>query len=301
MANIQRLPPIQYLTAFVNAAHYRSFKLAAEALNVTPSAISQQIKSLESHMGLALFSRQKRALQLTNAGEAFYLVAKKTMSRYESGYAQFSDQFYSSNLKISMTAFVAHEIVIPHLHEFQIKYPEINLIIETSAELEDLAATDIDGAIRFGLPPWENANAERICSLSSNIVASKGYLKAHGLDKRIEGKPKINWQEHTLIHSRSHVNDWQRYMTYTGCRFESKKELFFDSYEAAMCAAEEGLGLALAVFPMSTTKVRSKKLAVVSDQYSAIKEGVYWVTKANERKQASYTIVLSWLQSLFVE
>ncbi|MBL4796996.1 MAG: LysR family transcriptional regulator [Oleispira sp.] len=299
MKNRQRLPPIQYLVAFVTAAKLCSFKLAARELNITPSAISQQIKNLENHIGLALFSREKRELQLTGAGEAFYLIAKKTMSSYENGYAQFSDQFFSSSLRVSMIPFVAHEIVIPHLHEFQIKHPEINFIIETSAELKNLETGDLDGAVRFGLPPWGNTKAERICSLSSNLVASKEYLKTHSIEGKSENKAEINWQNQTLIHSRSNVNDWQRYMSDVGVQFKPKNELFFDSYEAGLRAAEEGLGIALAVFPMSANKIKTEKLVVLSDQYVPIKEGVYWVTKANENKQDNYQTVLGWLQGIF--
>lgn len=302
MVKPKRLPPMQYLPAFVSAAQHLSFKLAAEELSITPSAISQQIKSLESHIGLALFSRQKRALILTTAGQAFYQLAKKAMNSYESGYSNFSDQFFSSSLKITMIPFVAHEIVIPHLNEFQTQYPEINLVIETSAELEDLESGKLDGAIRFGYPPWKGADAQRICSLSSNLVASKSYLKAHGLADKNNHKPKlkskIQWENHTLIHSRNNVNDWQRYRDDIGVQFKPKNELFFDSYDGALRAAEEGLGIALAVFPLSINKIRTQKLMVLSDKYFPIKEGVYWLTKENESKNTSYQIVLSWLQEL---
>lgn len=65
-------PPIQYLPAFVAAAQLGSFRAAAQQLNVTPSAISQQIKSLEQRIGLSLFSRQGKELQLSQAGEEFF-------------------------------------------------------------------------------------------------------------------------------------------------------------------------------------------------------------------------------------
>ena len=154
MTDIHRMPPIQYLPAFVAAARHTSFKRAAAELNVTPSAISQQIRNLEDHMGLALFSREKRALRLTRSGEDFYQITKKLLSGYESGYAQFMSEHCSSTLSVSMIPYVANEVVIPQLHDFQQQYPDLNLVVQTSMQLESLEFNEIDAAIRFGVPPW---------------------------------------------------------------------------------------------------------------------------------------------------
>jgi DNA-binding transcriptional LysR family regulator len=292
MSKFQRLPSIQYLVAFAAAAKFCSFKLAAEELNVTPSAVSQQIKSLETALGLALFSREKRMLKLTHAGEGFYKVAERTLQQYEKGFVDFSSQYLAPSLKVSMIPYVANEIVIPNLQDFQKQHPNIKLIIETSTQLEDLHAGDLDGAIRFGIPPWGDLQADLICSVKSGLVASDDYLANHPINR-----PE-DWTQQTLIHSRSQVNDWQRYMQDTGYSFEPKSELFFDSYDAAIRAAEEGLGIVIAGLPLSQHKLQSGVLTLLFDRSAPLQEGLYLVGKGNESKQESYQCLLSWLREI---
>jgi len=303
MSNLQRLPPIQYLVAFAAAAKLCSFKLAAEELSVTPSAISQQIKNLESYVGLSLFSREKRSLKLTTAGEGFYKVAERTLRQYERGFNDFSEQYLSPSLKVSMIPYMANEVVIPHLQEFQQAYPHIDLVVETSTQLEDLHSTELDAAIRFGVPPWGDLRTELISPVRSGLVASDDYICRHPFQEHSVQKHSIHslddWKQQTLIHSRRQVDDWQRYRQDIGFDFEPKQELYFDSYDGAMRAAEEGLGIAIAGFPLSQHKLKSGSLSLLFDRTTRLKEGLYLVTKDNESKSASYQCLLLWLQGIF--
>lgn len=292
MIEPQRLPPIQYLVTFAAAARVNSFKLAAEELSVTPSAISQQIKNLEEYLGLVLFSREKRALKLTHAGEGFYKVAERTLRQYQKSFVDFSGQYLSPILKVSMIPYVANEVIIPNLHDFHQQHPNIKLIIETSTQLEDIHAGELDGAIRFGSPPWQNLQADLICSVKSGLVASENYLANNSIIQQED------WTQQVLIHSRSQVNDWQRYMQDTGFHFEPKSELFFDSYDAAIRAAEEGLGIVIAGLPLSQHKVKSGALTLLFNRSAPLKESLYLVTKENASKQESYQCLLNWLREI---
>jgi len=289
------MPPIQYLTAFVASARHSSFKVAAGELNVSPSAISQQIKTLETHIGLSLFSRKKRELRLTKAGESFYQIAEKTIKSYETGFAHFVEQNFSSSIKISMIHYIANEVVIPQLHHFNENYPEVNLVVETSADIEKLEPGKLDAAIRFGVPPWGDNNIELISNVQTNLVAAKDYFDKYPI------KTISDFQKQTLIHTRTQVNDWQRFMDNTKYQFKPKKELFFDSYDAAIRAAEEGLGIAIGVFPISNNKIREGRLTTLSDQFFPIEEAFYLVTVPNIYKRESYRILLCWLKEIFSE
>jgi len=295
MSNTPRMPPIQYLTAFVASARHSSFKVAAGELNVSPSAISQQIKTLETHIGLSLFSRKKRELRLTKAGESFYQIAEKTIKSYETGFAHFVEQNFSSSIKISMIHYIANEVVIPQLHHFNENYPEVNLVVETSADIEKLEPGKLDAAIRFGVPPWGDNNIELISNVQTNLVAAKDYFDKYPI------KTISDFQKQTLIHTRTQVNDWQRFMDNTKYQFKPKKELFFDSYDAAIRAAEEGLGIAIGVFPISNNKIREGRLTTLSDQFFPIEEAFYLVTVPNIYKRESYRILLCWLKEIFSE
>ena len=286
-----RIPPIQLLAAFEASARCASFKVAAKELNVTPSAVSQQIKALEQRLGLTLFVRKTRAISLSSAGEAFYQVASQTLNGYEAGYAQFKEQHYSAALNISMFSYIANEVVIPKLGRFQQDNPHIDLIIETSMEVQDLASSDLDCAIRFGTPPWENCQHELISSVSLNILASKQYLENNPIHQLSD------LQGQTFIHIRTNVNDWQTLLAEH--RITPKKELFFNSYTAAIKAAEQGLGIVMGLFPTTDKIVREGKLVALFPEHIPIEDAYYFVSKPNDSKQESYKLVHTWLKELF--
>lgn len=293
MSVYYRSPPIQYLPAFVSAAKNTSFRVAAEELNVTPSAISQQIKILENHVGLALFDRKKRALKLTEAGRDFYQLAEQTMNGYLNGFNAFSERHFSSKLKLSMIPTIANDIVIPRLHDFNERFPDLDLIVETSMAIEDLYSADIDAAIRFGSPPWGGYKAKLISPARSCLVATNAYFDRHPICT------VSDIAQHTLIHVRSDVNDWESFMDITGFHFTPKKELHFNSYEAGMKAAEEGLGIAFGVLPISNKAIKDERLTPLKGKSVSIEEGIYLVTKRNEVKKAHYQNLYAWLKEIF--
>jgi len=286
-----KLPPIQYLTAFEAAARLCSFKLAAQELNVTPSAISQQIKSLETQLAKPLFDRSQRQLRLTQSGAEFFKVAQKTLHSYSSSFRAFTESQQKTTLVVSMIPFIANEIVIPQLADFQQRYPDIELIIETDMNKVDFTDGQIDAAVRFGQPPWTELEAELICETSSALVATEEYFAKHPLVS------KKDWSQQTLIHCRKNVDDWQTLRDLLGHPFEAKAELKFACYESGMKAAEAGLGLAMAIFPITQQKIESGKLKVMTDKTYPSHESFYLVTKPSNDKVTATNLLLSWLQA----
>ena len=286
-----RMPPIHLLVAFEAAARCVSFKVAAKELNVTPSAISQQIKSLEQLLGLALFTRKTREVALTNAGKSFYQVASQTLRQYRTGFSNFKERYYSPTLKISMFSYIANEVVIPNLHQFQQNHPDIDLLIETSMEVEDLANCDLDCAIRFGIPPWKDCHHDLISPVSSNLLASRDYLENNPFNEMTD------LQGQTLIHIRTNTNDWHKILT--NLNITPGNELFFTSYTAAIKAAEQGLGIVIGLFPTTEKIIHEGKLQTLLPNNIPTEAAYYFVTKANDTKQDNYDLLLGWLKTIF--
>ncbi|OUS10202.1 hypothetical protein A9Q90_01865 [Gammaproteobacteria bacterium 54_18_T64] len=286
-----RAPPIHYLVAFEAAARCKSFKEAAAELNVTASAVSQQIKSLEKQLGLALFARKTRAIMLTSAGESFYHLASKTTRRYQQGFAQFKEEYYSPRIKISMFSYIANELVIPNLQQFQQACPDIELVIETSMKVENLIESDLDCALRFGKPPWHGCQHTLLSHVDYNILASRAYLQ------KTPFKVMADLKNHTIIHHRSHINDWQA--LFDRHQISPKEELFFSSYAAAIKAAEQGLGLAFGLFPTVDETLRAGNLVALLREHKPLEEAYYFISKANNYKDASYQSLQRWLTGLF--
>jgi LysR family glycine cleavage system transcriptional activator len=285
-------PPIQYLPAFVAAARLGSFQAAAGQLHVTPSAISQQIKSLESRIGLALFRRQGKTLQLTQAGEQFLSFAAQTLNTYQQGWDDFAGQFLGNTLRVSMTSYMANRIIIPRLAELK-RDTGLTLEIFSSSYHQDLQARHLDAAIRFGSPPWPQHEATLLAAATTALVARPEVFARHPIRQRQD------WQHHTLLHARRSVNDWQQLEQRLGYPLNAAGELFFDSYEAAIEAAAAGLGVAIASFPMSEQELRTGRLQARSQRRYPSAEGFYLVCKPNDYKQRDYALLRDWLLRLF--
>lgn len=147
------LPPLTALRAFDAAARHMSFAKAADELNVTPAALSFQIKSLEEHLGAPLFKRLNRAVELTDAGRAMAPDAKAAFEALTNGWrAAQRTQDHQSLTVTAGPAFTAKWLA-PRLFEFAQEHPEIELRFSASLKLMDFVRDDIDVAIRFGFEP----------------------------------------------------------------------------------------------------------------------------------------------------
>lgn len=147
------LPPLTALRAFDAAARHMSFARAAEELNVTPAALSFQIKSLEEHLGAPLFRRLNRAVELTDAGRA---LAPGAQTGFETLTAAWrTAQRSSDDQSLTVTAGPAFTAkwLAPRLFEFAQEHPEIELRFSASLRRVDLGRDNVDVAIRFGRGP----------------------------------------------------------------------------------------------------------------------------------------------------
>jgi len=145
-----RLPPLKSLQAFRFAAEAQSFKIAAAQLNVTPTAISQQIKTLEQSLGLTLFRRLTREVELTQEGRQLLPHISKAFSAMEEGIAQLTHDPEPNRLTITALPSFAARWLVPRLGLFQEIAPDVNIHLLPSLGLTEFEGSDLDLAIRFG-------------------------------------------------------------------------------------------------------------------------------------------------------
>lgn len=147
------LPPLTALRAFDAAARHMSFAKAADELNVTPAALSFQIKSLEEHLGAPLFKRLNRAVELTDAGRALAPEAKVAFETLTSGWRAAQRSLDHQSLTITAGPAFTAKWLAPRLFDFAREHPEIELRFSASLRLMDFSRDDVDVAIRFGQGP----------------------------------------------------------------------------------------------------------------------------------------------------
>lgn len=157
----RRLPPLRSLRAFEAAARHLSFARAADELHVTPAAISQQIKLLEGHLGLALFKRGPH-LALTEAAAAALPLVSDSFDLMERAVDRLRQGRDHGPLVVSSSPAFAARWLIPRMARFQHRHPDIDLRLSASIRLVDFATEDVDLAIRYGSGHYPGMHVERL-------------------------------------------------------------------------------------------------------------------------------------------
>jgi len=199
----RRLPPLNALRAFEAAARHLSFTKAAEELNVTPAAISHQIKTLEEITGAPLFKRLTRALALTERGRDALPALSDGFDLLADATAKLTNTQQSSVLTLTTAPSFAARWLVPRLDEFQEQNPDIKVRIDASLTLVDLRRDGVDVAIRYGLGDYPGHHAERLFEEEVFPVCSPKLMDgAHPL------RTPEDLAHHTLLHSGRVESDW---------------------------------------------------------------------------------------------
>ncbi|MXQ09286.1 transcriptional regulator GcvA [Alphaproteobacteria bacterium GH1-50] len=146
-----RLPPLTALRAFDAAARHMSFQKAAEELNVTPAALSFQIKSLEEHLGASVFRRLNRAVELTEAGRMLAPGTRDAFAALSAAWRTTRRAADNSVVTVTAGPAITAKWLAPRLFAFATAHPDIELRFTATLRLLDFLRDDVDVAIRFGL------------------------------------------------------------------------------------------------------------------------------------------------------
>lgn len=292
MNNRTELPPIQYLPAFEAAARLLSFKLAADELCVTPPAISQQIKSFENWLGKALFIRRTRMLELTEAGSFYLQAAQAILQAHRQAYSEFDRRFNQRALYLSGTLFLTQEILLPNYLRFKDYLPGTELRLEARMSYVDFRHESIDAAVRFGNGQWPGTKSYFLSAASVTPVCSRAYADLHPL------KDTQDLLAHRLIYAPPAMSGWEEY--FCDAQNQPKPDtIVVDSYLAALKAASDGLGVALAILPTANKWLTEKRLIRPLDIEVPL-DRAYWLVVPERETDTSETLaLLKWLEDIF--
>ena len=246
--------PIRGLRSFCIAAKCLSFKHAASQLFLTPSAVSHQIKQLEQQLGLELFKRQTRAIELTSAGKQFYLALQPIITDLETTIGEFTNNQQNKTIVVSLPEFFSSELFVPRLSEWTELNPEINLQLETVKSGVQLPrAADLSIVLSNGKPNG---------SIVSDLFPVR-YVPA--CNKRMyrkwanEGFKSL--KSVPLILHQSRPWAWHQWADKANMvDFEPKQIIQFDSMFGVARAAQQGMGIALIPMPISHSWFKDQHL-----------------------------------------
>jgi LysR family glycine cleavage system transcriptional activator len=289
-----RLPSLNHLRTFQLAARHLSFKNAAEELFVTPSAVSHQVRALEGRLGLTLFDRKTRALELTEAGQAYFSLLDTLFARLEAETDQLRDRYGRDILRLSLPPFFASEAVLPAIGSYQERHPATDIRIVTQPSSMDVHPAEADVSILVGNGQWQGLEAHRLFAHRFVVACAPSLLG------RIDPQSASPLDGQTLIVHEGRRSAWDRWSDSVGApRVRPGKLIRLDSMSAIARAAEKGLGFALVSWPLGKAWFHSGGLSRVFEEEFDTGDSFFLVLRPEEGARQEVQNLKNWLLDNF--
>lgn len=262
--------------AFLSVAKYRSFRRAAAELGVTPSAISQAVRTLEARIGAALFTRTTRSVGLTEAGERFLARAKPAFEELVAAgeIARDLGQRPAGLLRLSVPRAVVPILLEQMIASFCEAYPEVEVEIVASKELIDLAAEGFDAGVRMGQFIANDMIAVRLSPpFRFAVVGSPAYLARRGRPLRPE-----DLRQHACLRMRRSggaLGLWSLIDNGRALEIAVSGPLIANDFPTMLGAAIEGVGLAQVPEPIAAASIKAGTLVHVLQKFAPTVPGVF--------------------------
>ncbi|MFD1157217.1 LysR family transcriptional regulator [Roseovarius aestuarii] len=175
-----QLPHATWLRTFEAAARHSSFSSAAEELNLTPAAVSQQIRLLEKHLGVHLFVRLPRGVSLTDVGQAYAQPIRKSFLEMHNATSGLFGSKKKSVVRVRSSISYAALVLAPQLHKFKELHPEIEVQLSTAVWSDRMDDETIDADIRYGAGDWPEQNIWQISRETAAVICHPDYLRSLG-------------------------------------------------------------------------------------------------------------------------
>ena len=282
------------LRTFCVAARHESFRLAAEDLFITSSAVSHQIKSLEQELGVQLFARSSRDLKLTETGRAFFDEVEPVIEQLDSIAGNYRKDGPVRSVRISVQPFFASEYFVPRLSEFTAQHPDIDIQVGTSDESSEKHPADADLSIRLFKSKPENLASHFLFPLQMAPAGSPEFKKS------IVVKKKEIVSEFPLIVHETRPKAWKHWSKSTGIQLpKDSKVTRLDSMIAVVRAAERGIGAALVPVPLADQWFRQGSIVRLFKQELVSDVSYYLVYKEERAGDWEVCLLRDWILQNF--
>jgi LysR family glycine cleavage system transcriptional activator len=269
---IYRLPPLNALRVFEAAARHLSFKEAASELSITQAAVSHQVRSLEEYLGVELFRRAGRGVQLTEAARAALPRLRDGFDALAAAVESIRERAAETDLQITAPPVFAARWLMPRLADFARREPLIDVKMVASSKMVDAGALDsaalvssldlrdeVSGVeIHLGSGDYPGYRADRLFNVAMTVVANPEVVK---------GGDPAELAHHVLLHDDAmdlvaHGNAWQKWLEAAGVEnaVDGSRGPHFSSNILSLEAASQKLGVALALRPLVDADIGSHRL-----------------------------------------
>lgn len=290
----KRLPPLMSLRTFEVVARHLSLIKAADELCVTPAAVSHQIRTLEAHLGLALFRRNGRSIILTDAGQACLPGIRDGFERLSDAISQLETLGEGGVITVSVAPSFAVKWLVPRLDRFQEQFPNVDVRVAASNQLANFANDNVDVAIRYGSGRYPDLEVERLLPEAIFPVASPE------LAARL--KTPADLASVTLVHDDSPDDDqscptWQMWLRAAGINdVDWNRGPRFTQSSLVLEAALHGKGVALAKATLAEADLKAGRLVRLFGDTTPIDFAYYIVGPQRKLKLPKVAAFIDWLR-----
>jgi len=284
------LPPFAPLKAFFAAAETGRFRLAAEMLGLTESAVSHQVRRLEEHLGAALFERHGRSLRLSPAGARYHQAIRPAFLAIRSATEEFSAA-PQRRVTLTLPSSIAAFWLMPRLSRWQELHLEIDLQIVATNRLVDLAREQLDLGLRYGGGVWRGYEVLRLMSEQYFPVVAAEFLARHKNVDAVEllGRSRI-------IANALHPDEWTEWCAAHGLEPPRRQSMIgLSSAEMVVPAILNGIGIGMGRRPIIDPLLESGRLVPLFGARQLENAAYYLVWPEGRQLLRPVKSVIEWL------
>ena len=287
------MPSLNWLRVFEAAARTESFARAAEQLNMSAPAVSQQIRALEGHLGNALFERRAQQVILTEAGRAFLPVVSQSLAAVETTAATLFGDTSKHRVTLQAVTVLAMSWLPKKIEGFEAAHPNVSVTLITGNLLSEfrtvLPGREPDLQIAFGSATDFPESAVPLFGETLSAVASDEVAR--------DVATVLDLRRFKLLEVATHRAGWHQILAREGdVRFDEMQFLMVDNTPLSLMMAAQGLGVALARAPASDAMVAALRLERVACLGSVAGQQRYWMIQPEAQATHRATLALKdWL------
>lgn len=294
MMRLSRSPPTGNLRVFCVAARHRSFKLAADELYLTPSAVSHQMKELEAALGVEVFVRKSRALELTTAGATLLAEIEPLLVALDRSVAQVARRSGRRSLRILLPPFFATELFIPRLTSFCHEHREIDIQIDTRDPRPSVHPPTADVSILLADAEPQGVHASRLFALSLTAVCAPEHVGA------VSRLGSAVLRDMPLIVHKPRPYAWRSWAEQVGLEpLEPRNVIELDTMYSVARAAERGVGIALVPSRLCERSFRSGSLVAIFATELATADTYFLVSRRKDAARPEIHALAEWALAQF--
>ncbi len=293
---MRKIPPVNAVRAFEAGCRHIQFQLAAEELGITPSALSYQIRQLEEFLGVKLFNRLNRAVELTKEGKILSLGVIEAFEKLEETFALLNSKEDDNTLVVSTGPAFSAKWLAPRLYSYLEQNPEIDFRLSANLKLTDFNRDGIDAVIRFGGGSYPDLYVEPLFQeISTPLISPRLFEKTGSkADESLFEKTPLIHDESLKFLDGGQWKTWLKAMNYSS--INPDKGAHFNHADHCIEAAVDGGGIVMGRLGFAFREINAGRLIAPFKQAISAKGGFYFCCPEKALEKDKVLNFLAWLR-----